>query len=266
MSFPLFDVTRLNLCSFIFIPVSFPPQDVPDWFSTQWLYDNAVAMWSHWLPSESVPSVRKRGFYTLNRGPLRIIVLNNNEANVDNFWLLYDSTFLKEQLQWLHDTLLLAEKAKEKVHILRHIPLGRNGAFRFWMREYNRIIKRFALVIAAQFDGHTHRNEFNLFYDQSGEFAINSAFNGGSLTTNADVNPNYVVYYVDKQSFEVIDLDLYYFNLTQANLDTLHDPQWTKLNSMKEYWKISDLSPKSLNELFVRWQRDEDALSQVRCF
>lgn len=245
--------------------LSYPPSSVPNEFSAQWLYNNAAQLWAHWLPTETLETIKKRGYYTLKIADhLRVIALNNNEANVNNFWLINDATYLKEQLQWLHDTLLTAEQNHEKVHILRHIPLGRNKAYRYWMREYNRIVNRFYKTITAQFDGHTHKNELNIFYDKSGDFAINAAFNGGSLTPNMNVNPNYVVYRVDQESFEVLDFDVYYTNLTKANLEPNQAPGWSKLYTFKEKWEVPDLSPKSLNNLVDLWTIDQDSLLEVK--
>lgn len=131
------------------------------------------------------------------------------------------------------------------------------------MREYNRIVNRFFKIIAAQFDGHTHKNELNIFYDQSGEFAINAAFNGGSLTPNTNVNPNYVVYLVDEESFEVLDFEVYFMNLTLANQHPSLAPEWVKLYSFEEKWQIPDASPKSLNGLVDSWAKDSKALVEV---
>jgi len=46
------------------------------------------------------------------------------------------------QLQWLADTLLQAERAGEKVHILGHVPSW-HLCLRTWSREFRKIIDRF---------------------------------------------------------------------------------------------------------------------------
>lgn len=125
----------------------YAPSDVKDEkLSIKWLYDYTASTWSQWLPSESLETVKKGGYYyTLILPGFRFIVLNNNICYTYNFWILSGSDIMKEQLQWLHNTLLLAEENNEKVHIMRHIPLGLAGWFRFWTREYTRIIERFSL-------------------------------------------------------------------------------------------------------------------------
>lgn len=55
--------------------------------------------------------------------------------------------------------------------------------------------------MAAQFFGHTHKEQFKISYDVEGVEAnpINVAFVGGSITTYSNLNPSYRVYTVDGQ-------------------------------------------------------------------
>jgi len=174
----------------------------PD-LSTQWLYDLLANEWSRWLPESTMATIRKGGYYTtLVRPGLRVIALNNQDCYTNNWWLMYDFAFPSVQLQWLHDTLLAAESANEKVHILKHIPSGEGSCFRVWSREYRRILDRFWNTISAQFNGHTHKDEFNVFYSLSQpNYAINVAWNGGSVTPYSNVNYNYRMYYADPQTY-----------------------------------------------------------------
>lgn len=105
------------------------------------------------------------------------------------------------QLQWLADTLKLAEQNGEFVHIISHVPPGEADCHKVWNREYVKIIKRFAHIVQAQFNGHTHYDEFRVFYDDSKNNVINVAYNGGSLTTFIGNNPNYKMYDVDGNNF-----------------------------------------------------------------
>jgi len=49
-----------------------------------------------------------------------------------------------------------------KVHIIGHIPPSHTLKWFRW--NYFRIVDRFYDTIAAQFFGHTHHDEFSLFY------------------------------------------------------------------------------------------------------
>lgn len=157
-------------------------------------------LWSDKLPPDALKTVKSGGYYTTLILPgLRVIALNNNVCINFNWWILYEVKSIQKQFQWLHDTLLLAERAGEKVHILSHIPNGDEDYHQPCSREYSRIINRFHETIIAQFNGHSEFFGFNLFKKQREE--INVAYNGGSLATFSGVNRNYVVYSVDPISF-----------------------------------------------------------------
>lgn len=64
------------------------------------------------------------------------------------------------------------------------------------------LLNRFANTISAQFNGHTHEDEFNInFASYDKEIALNVGWNGGSSTSFIDVNPNFSVYEIDGKSF-----------------------------------------------------------------
>lgn len=171
--------------------------------SAQWLYNFLADEWEQWLGPEATTTIKIGGYYTvLARPGFRIIGLNNNDCYTYNWWLFYEPTYPVTQLQWLHDTLLAAEANNEKVHILAHIPSGSGGCFSVWSREYRRIIDRFWNTVSGVFNGHTHRDEFNIFYSRENpNWAINVGYNGGCATTFSDVNYNYRHYYVDNENF-----------------------------------------------------------------
>jgi len=57
---------------------------------------------------------------------------------------------------------------------------------------------RYESTIAAQFFGHTHFDEFELFYDtQDLGRPVSIAYVGPSVTPYYDLNPGYRIYYVD---------------------------------------------------------------------
>lgn len=171
--------------------------------SSQWVFDVAVEEWASWLPSEALETISKGGYYTLSPKPgLRIIGLNSNVCYTYNFWLLYDEVDPFGQLQWLVDVLTQAELAGERVHILSHIPSGGGSCLKNWSVQMRRIVDRFSGTIAAIFNGHTHNSQFNVFFkaDNLSEAAA-VAYNGGSITSYSNLNPNYRVYSADAESF-----------------------------------------------------------------
>lgn len=119
-------------------------------------------------------------------------------------WLIYDDIDPYSQLQWMVDTLLKAEENGEIVHILSHVPPGTSygSTYGVWMHQYRRIIERFAHIIPAQFNGHTHEDELKIFYNSTNpEQVVNVAFNGGSVTPFVGNNPDYRVYKVNPNTY-----------------------------------------------------------------
>uniref|UniRef100_A0A182ITL9 Sphingomyelin phosphodiesterase n=1 Tax=Anopheles atroparvus TaxID=41427 RepID=A0A182ITL9_ANOAO len=222
-------------------------------FSTNWLYHLSADLWSHWLPRATQQTIRLGGYYTaLVRPGFRVIALNNNDCYTFNWWILYQPDALRTQLQWLHDVLLQAERAGEKVHILAHLPIS-SDCFSVWQREYRRILERFRDTVSGQFHGHTHKDEFNVFYGaEQPQYAVGVAWNGGSGTAHTNVNPNYVVYYVNPDTYEVTDFESFAYNLTAANLTPDERPDWFRMYSFQEEFGVSDLSPAGVDELVRR--------------
>ena len=151
-----------------------------------------------------------------------------------NFWLLIDSVDPLGQLAWLIDTLQASENIGEKVHIIGHVdPMG---CFEAWSRNYYEIVNRYEATITGQFFGHTHYDQFEMFYDlQNLTIAVGVAYIAGSITAFSQGNPNYRIYSVDgmrqQSTFQILDHETYFMNLTEANL-TLK-PVWEKEYSAK---------------------------------
>lgn len=146
---------------------SFPPPYVQQVDSSiAWLYDELDLQWRRWLPASVSHTVRRGAFYSvLVRPGYRIISLNMNYCNNKNWWLLLNSTDPATELQWFIYELQSAEFANEKVHVIGHIPPGHSDCLKVWSRNYYKIVSRYESTIVAQFFGHTHFDEFEVFYD-----------------------------------------------------------------------------------------------------
>ncbi|KAK0094986.1 hypothetical protein PV326_009487 [Microctonus aethiopoides] len=234
----------------------FAPNDIEDdQLSTRWLYQLLSDLWINygWLPESTRETILRGGYYTLSpQEGFRIIAINNNVCYVYNWWLIYKPNDPSGQLQWLENTLLKAENDNESVHILGHIPSGDSTCQHTWSREYRRIINRYSHIITAQFNGHTHNDEFNVFYDLNDKTKlINVAWNGGSITPYAYLNPNYKIYIADSNTYVVEDIETWMYNLTNANETPEKRPLWFNSYSFKNEYKLSDLSNESLNKIIV---------------
>ena len=79
-----------------------------------------------------------------------------------------------------------------------NITLGR------WSHEYNRLVKRFRNTIAGQFFGHTHLDEFEVFFKDLEPISV--AYLAPSQTPWMDqgLNPAYRIYIIDGTQFSLI--------------------------------------------------------------
>ncbi|KZC11549.1 Sphingomyelin phosphodiesterase, partial [Dufourea novaeangliae] len=199
---------------------SFPPAFVPKENDISWLYDALDKHWRNWLPAGVSHTVRRGAFYSV---------------------------------------LVRAEMNGEKVHIIGHIPPGHSDCLKVWSRNYYQIINRYESTIAAQFFGHTHYDEFQLFYDVADlGRAVSIAYVGPSVTPYYDLNPGYRIYYVDgdhpKTTRLVVDHETWVMNLKEANL--YNYPIWHKMYSARQAYQMPSLLPKDWDSLIDKMSNE----------
>uniref|UniRef100_A0A8C5N3R3 Sphingomyelin phosphodiesterase n=1 Tax=Leptobrachium leishanense TaxID=445787 RepID=A0A8C5N3R3_9ANUR len=244
------------------LPVnSFPPPSVHGNMSSSWLYGAMESAWRAWLPESALKTLRVGGFYTVRISPkLRLVSLNMNFCATENFWLLVNSTDPAGQLQWLVGILQDAMDNKEKVHIIGHIPPGLCA--KTWSWNYYRIVNRYEGAIAGQFFGHTHLDEFEIFFDEETlTRPLSVAFVAPSVTTFMNLNPGYRVYHIDGEypgsSHMVLDHETFILNLTEANMKVKEDPQWSLLYSAVKTYSLKSAFPADWDDLVHRFLEDE---------
>ncbi|XP_037968456.2 sphingomyelin phosphodiesterase isoform X2 [Plutella xylostella] len=242
---------------------SFPPPYISSSESNiAWLYDELDAQWRRWLPAGVSHTVRRGAFYSvLVRPGFRIISLNMNYCNNKNWWLLLNSTDPATELQWLIYELQSAEFSGEKVHIIGHIPPGHSDCLKVWSRNYYAIINRYEATITAQFFGHTHFDEFEVFYDPNDlGRATSIAYVGPSVSPYYDLNLGYRIYYVDgdhdKTTRLVVDHETWIMNLKEANL--FGYPIWYKLYSARSAYLMNSLRPQDWDKFIDDMTAKED--------
>ncbi|XP_053603313.1 sphingomyelin phosphodiesterase-like [Plodia interpunctella] len=228
----------------------FAPNRVVGELNTTWLYEALVDKWGPYLTDEAKASLLERGEFSVRPRPgFKVITLNNNIAYRDNWWLVYDPTDAKRHLDWLVEELRQSELAGEKVHILAHIPPGRADFTHTWSREYSRIINRFSSIIAGEFNGHMHSDQFKLFYSSTDGAPIAVAWGGGGATAYSNYNLNYKIMDFDTTTFEATSMECYTYNVTEANLTPNRRPHWFLLYDFKNSFDLPNLSPISIDNL-----------------
>ncbi|KAK3837051.1 MAG: Metallo-dependent phosphatase-like protein [Linnemannia elongata] len=200
-----------------------------------WLYNTLADDWTRWLTSEAVKSFKNYGSYTLNPAPgLRIVSLNTNFCYIANFYLYGHTSEYNPhgEVQWLIQQLQAAEDIGERVWIIGHIPPSQVDCINNWSSLYRQVVARYSPhVIAEQFFGHSHYDEFSLTYGPGGKSAqnaVSTAWIGPSVTPYTYLNPAFRVYKVDTKSWNVFESLTYVADLDKsASWDaTGSSPNW----------------------------------------
>ncbi|KAF9427909.1 hypothetical protein BGZ94_003882 [Podila epigama] len=248
----------------------------------QWLYDSLADDWSRWLPADAVNSVKNYGAYTASPAPgFRIISLNNNFCYTLNFYLYgktkdYDPN---GELKWLVAQLQAAEDKNERVWIIGHVSPSQTDCIQNWSALYYQIVQRYSPhVIAEQFFGHSHYDEFALFYGpgaKNAANAISTAWIGPSVVPYTNLNPGFRVYKVDSKSWNVFDSLTYIADLDKAAEwdKTGATPNWHLEYSAREtygaYVPINATAPLSASwwhEVTTVFERDNAAFQKFWTF
>ncbi|KAF8966380.1 hypothetical protein BGZ46_000371 [Entomortierella lignicola] len=226
--------------------------------SESWLYSSLASNWARWLPADAVASVKNYGAYTVSPTPgFRIISLNTNFCYTMNFYLYAHTSDYDPngEINWLITQLQAAEDAGERVWIIGHVGPSQTDCLQNWSALYYQVVQRYSPhVIAEQFFGHTHFDEFALYYGpgtKTAQNALATAWVGPSVTPYTDLNPGFRVYKVDTKSWNIFDSQTYVANLDQASKwdATGATPNWHLEYSARQaygaYVPIADNAPLS---------------------
>ncbi|KAF9399088.1 hypothetical protein BGX21_006794 [Mortierella sp. AD011] len=204
-----------------------------------WLYTSLSDEWSRWIPSDAISHAKNYGAYSVSPTPgFRIISLNTNFCYRVNVYLFVNTKDYDPdgEINWLVTQLQAAEDAGERVWIIGHVPPSKPDCLRNWSSLYYQAIQRYSPhVVAEQFFGHTHFDEFALYYGpgvKSFQNAIATSWIGPSVTPYTNVNPGFRVYKVDSKSWNIFDSQTYIADLDQA---TSWDTKGTSPNWHLEY-------------------------------
>ncbi|KAH9962705.1 Metallo-dependent phosphatase [Lactifluus volemus] len=184
-----------------------------------WNYDHLAGLWEveEWLPQSAVAQARTHyAAYSVKRTDgLRIITLNTDfwyRGNLFNYINLSraDSSGM---LRFLTDELQDAEDNGERVWILGHVLTGWDGkdGLEAPTDLFYQIVDRFSPhVIANIFWGHTHEDEFSVYYANnatniSAQTALATSWIGPSITPLKNLNSGFRVYEVDSATFDILD-------------------------------------------------------------
>ena len=129
----------------------------------------------------------------------------------------------------LIDWLLEAEEKDQAVWIVQHVNIGGSTDYESLPAPsdlYYQIMDRFNQTIRGNFFGHTHEDEFGVFYNnnatvKSADTAVGVGYIMPSVTTYQDLNAGFRYYLVDPETFQILDSITYYANVSETQ-------EWTR--------------------------------------
>lgn len=219
-----------------------------------WDWDYVASLWkSHgWINETTADVVRSHyGGYSISpRRGLRVIVFNSD------FWYTGNAfAFINTKnpdysgvLRWVTDELQAAEDSHERAWIVAHVLPGWDG-YSSMDRPTNlfyHIVSRYADTIAAMFFGHSHEDEFSVYFHNTNgnsssasrrtEDAVAFALISPSITPLTNMNPGIRVLEVDPETYDIRNFDQYYTQLydVQTTNETHHGLVWRHLYSARE--------------------------------
>jgi len=233
------------------------------------LYTQYANSWSSWLSSSALDTFKGYGYYSQLINPhLRVISLNTNYYSILNPYLYLNRTNDPgNMLQWLIATLQDSEDNNERIYIIGHIPTGMQECEKEWGKAFNKIVNRYEDTIIAQFYGHSHYDQFEIFYEAQDENswvlnkndshrAVGVSYINPSMTTYSGVNPSFRLYTTDAETGYMLDITKYYVDIEQAN--RLGYPEWN-ISYMSSTYQLDSMFPEDWDKLLAR-MRDENTL------
>jgi len=217
----------------------------------EWLNNGFADDWGLWLTADAKQQLRTTGVYSmLHPGSnLRIIALNTQACNDQNFFLWVNSTDPGGQVVWLYETLLKAEQNGELVYMFGHYYLADDGCLKYWSYHINALIDRFENTIAGMFFGHSHSDSFHVNRAVDSNLPTGIQFVGPSVTTYTDKNPSFRVYSADFDTKQVTNIWQYRLNLPAANANPDASPVFSLAYDFKDIYGVPDMNLQTLYSL-----------------
>eukprot|EP01132_Coremiostelium_polycephalum_P005700 gene5700-7094_t len=255
------------------VPVnSFP---LPTGPNSSWLYNQLAVDWSQWLDDQAIETLKYGGYYTMSMEPgfFRVISLNMNWCNNQNTWLIVNATDAANMIQWTIDTLQASEDIGEKVFIVGHIPPGTSDCIDIWSQRFYQVVNRYEDTILGTFYGHTHNDQFELFYtppslvtDKSANPPIPSrataiAYVTPSVTTFTNQNPSFRVYTIDANSYYPMESSTYHVDINSANSND--KPEWKLEYNATTAYNMPNLLPESWSQLISNFSSNRQFLQDT---
>lgn len=180
-------------------------------------------------------------------------------CNSLNWWVFGEREDPGNEIAWLEQTLLDIEADNGIALIMGHYTPS-SCQHQFGTR-YHALMERFQHIVRFGMQGHTHKESYEItrsISDPSKNIGVNNI--AGSATTYMERNPSFMVIEFDAETMVPLNMQTYYMNVTQANLDG--KPTWELLHDQLKEYEMTDMSPNSYFDLSQRFLTDMDLATQ----
>ncbi|WFD03046.1 hypothetical protein MOBT1_001735 [Malassezia obtusa] len=255
------------------------PASLPDGRANQfsWNWDYVSKLWHSegWINSTTAKDVRTHyGGYSINpRKGLRVISFNTDFWYTGNAFAFINTTDpdVSGVLRFVTDELQAAEDANERAWIVGHVVPGWDGysSMDNPTNLFYQIVTRYSHTIAAMFFGHTHEDEFAVYYHNTNgnsssvsrktEDAVAISFISPSITPLTNMNPGIRVLEVDSETYELHDYHQYYTPLQDVKdkKETKTGLVCVKADELSEELESSELEVRELSDELESSEEDE---------
>mmetsp|Transcript_24562 Transcript_24562/g.33756 ORF Transcript_24562/g.33756 Transcript_24562/m.33756 type:complete len:415 (+) Transcript_24562:1-1245(+) len=270
-----------------------------DWFGF------AYSLWGEYIPNDQEETFLQMGAYRVNishsdppfpaftekgKAPLRLLVLNTVLYAVESNH--HDENDPCGQFEWMENELQEARNDSAKVYLMSHIMPGTDsyGFTPLWNFDQNAryfdLLQEYSDVIAGQFYGHVHNDEFRVYGEsapgekksvpeipqerqqrqlqQGQELKIVKGEKQETLQglVNPAVspiygnNPEFRLTSYNPETFAISDYRIHYMDLLESNEQ--ETPIWNFLYSFESY-HVGEADKKGLSLLYDRlFENEED--------
>ncbi|GFF32961.1 sphingomyelin phosphodiesterase 2 [Aspergillus udagawae] len=206
------------------------PHNLPGPLGEQqsWNYEHVAGLWKHegWIDEKTAAEARTHygGYSVKAHYGLRIIAFNTDFWYAKNYFNFINSTSPDNSgiFSWMIDELQKAEDAGERVWIIGHVLSGWDGSNPLPdpTNLFYQIVDRYSPhVIANIFFGHTHEDQFMIYYAnngtlQSADTALTTGWIMPSITPLTNLNSGFRMYEVDTGDFNIYEAYTFFSNVS----------------------------------------------------
>ena len=238
------------------------PVNVFNMGKEQWLTEYIAELWGGWMGPEAMASIAATGSYSVlhKNTNLRIISLNTNACNNQNWWLFENVTDPGDLLAWLQNELQKAEDNGELVYIMAHIAPGMSTCLDEWGYHYAGLMDRYQFIIRGQYFGHSHSDEFQISRGVFSGEPLSVQMISPSYTTYTDINPSFRVLQADEDTRLLLTYYQYRMNLVEANTAPDVTPQWKLAYEFLSEYNLPNASITSIDQWVNELEASESAM------